>query len=370
MAYDVKFLKGTAAQYAAATKDNNAFYYISTTNDEGVISYDLYLGALKLSNASDLSSALARITTNEGDISTIKSQLETLTGGEDKDGSIAKMIKTAIDTLKTDYIGAIPEDATATTVTAYAKELADAKVASVGAADNSVSIAGTATAPTVGVKISKKAGNNLSLVEDEGIEGLYVNVPEETDYTVTVTKSAESVEGVAARYTIAQAASGLSAIIDIPKDLMVKTGKVETIEGVTYIVLVLNDEDETEIKVDASKLIEYVTAGDDTATIHVNVSDDHKVTANVIAGSITKTELHADVVTSLNKADSALQKADITTGTTNGTIKVDDTEVAVAGLDTAAYAKTTDFDAAGSASAAESNAKAYVDGALTWGEIK
>jgi len=43
------------------------------------------------------------------------------------------------------------------------------------------------------------------------------------------------------------------------------------------------------------------------------------------------------------KADSALQKADITTGGSNGTIKVKGTDVAVKGLDSAAYAKTTDF---------------------------
>ena len=48
-----------------------------------------------------------------------------------------------------------------------------------------------------------------------------------------------------------------------------------------------------------------------------------------------------------------LQADDITTGTTNGTITVDGTEVAVAGLKTAAYAETTAFDAAGAAAAVD-----------------
>lgn len=50
------------------------------------------------------------------------------------------------------------------------------------------------------------------------------------------------------------------------------------------------------------------------------------------------------------KADTALQQADITTGETNGTIKVKGTKVPVAGLKSAAYAETSAFDSAGTAS--------------------
>ena len=62
------------------------------------------------------------------------------------------------------------------------------------------------------------------------------------------------------------------------------------------------------------------------------------------------------------KANSALQKADITTGISNGTIKVKGDEVQVAGLKSAAFAEASAFDASGSASAAESAAKTYADG--------
>ena len=54
------------------------------------------------------------------------------------------------------------------------------------------------------------------------------------------------------------------------------------------------------------------------------------------------------------KADTALQKADITEGATNGTIAVKGTDVAVHGLKSAAYAETSAFDAAGTASSAVS----------------
>lgn len=65
------------------------------------------------------------------------------------------------------------------------------------------------------------------------------------------------------------------------------------------------------------------------------------------------------------KADTALQAADIATGSANGTIAVKGTDVAVKGLGSAAYVETSAFDAAGTAvaqaSAAESAAKAYTD---------
>ena len=51
----------------------------------------------------------------------------------------------------------------------------------------------------------------------------------------------------------------------------------------------------------------------------------------------------------------------ITTGSTNGTLNVDGTDVSVYGLGTAAYTSSTDYDAAGSATAAETAAKNYAD---------
>lgn len=68
-------------------------------------------------------------------------------------------------------------------------------------------------------------------------------------------------------------------------------------------------------------------------------------------------------------ADTALQKADITTGATQGTIAVEGTDVAVNGLKSAAFAETTAFDAAGAADQALTDAKAYVNTALSWGTL-
>lgn len=62
------------------------------------------------------------------------------------------------------------------------------------------------------------------------------------------------------------------------------------------------------------------------------------------------------------KADTALQKASITSGTTNGSIAVGGTDVAVKGLGSAAYVATTAFDAAG---VAESKVNALSAGQVT-----
>ena len=68
-------------------------------------------------------------------------------------------------------------------------------------------------------------------------------------------------------------------------------------------------------------------------------------------------------------ADTALQKADITTGSAQGTIAVEGTNVAVNGLKSAAFAETSAFDTAGAADQALTDAKAYVDTALSWGSL-
>lgn len=67
------------------------------------------------------------------------------------------------------------------------------------------------------------------------------------------------------------------------------------------------------------------------------------------------------------KADSAVQN--IATGSDNGTIAVDGTDVAVKGLSSAAYVAITAFDAAGSANKALTDAKAYADSLMEWADF-
>ena len=109
-------------------------------------------------------------------------------------------------------------------------------------------------------------------------------------------------------------------------------------EAGTYIVLVLNDVAETALYIKVDGLIEYVTSGSTEGDmVFVNIDPKtHKVTATITDGTVTETKLHADVKAKLAKAVSAVQK--IEAGTANGTIAVDNTNVAVTGLADAAYA--------------------------------
>ena len=68
-------------------------------------------------------------------------------------------------------------------------------------------------------------------------------------------------------------------------------------------------------------------------------------------------------------AETALQKADITTGGANGTIAVEGTDVAVQGLGSAAFTESTAYDAAGAATTAAAgaltSAQSYTDNKLS-----
>ena len=85
-----------------------------------------------------------------------------------------------------------------------------------------------------------------------------------------------------------------------------------------------------------------------------------------VSFNITPASIGAATTAQGAKADSALQKADITTGTANGAISVDGTNVQVKGLGSAAYTNSSAYDAAGSASSALTNAKEYADSLHVW----
>lgn len=240
------------------------------------------------------------------------------------------------------------EAGTDTEATGLYKEIADVlavangKVGSVKATDASVVIGGTATAPTVGVQVSKGEGNALTLEAD----GLKVLVPDVThpEYSVVADKNPGSFSAV---YHLTKDGANVGAAINIPKDMVVSSGSVETYNtgnlptGVTvagtYIVLTLANATSDKLYIKVDDLIEYVTGGSgENDAIQINVtSDTHKVSASVKNGSLTLAMLSSAVQASLKKADSAVQS--VAEGTTNGTISVDGTDVAVHGLQNGAY---------------------------------
>ena len=325
---NVMFLQGTAAQYTAATKNQNTFYY--TTDDK-----QFYLGEVKLSNAGEIVAAVERITKNENDIQTINNTLTTIQGDENVDGSIKKAVKEAKDALE----------------------------AKIGNLENlNTTAKGNLVSAINEVLVAVGAGGTAAAV---------------TMDTTTTTA------GMAKSYTLKQGENTIGTI-DIPKDMVVRSGEVVVnpegqAEG-TYIVLTLANATEDKIYVNVGTLVDIYKAKANATQIQLAIdSSTREISATVVAGSITSTELaDAAVVTAkiadgnvtkvklstevqatLDKADSALQKADITTGTANGTISVKGEDVEVKGLGSAAYTDSGAYDAAGSAKAVQDDLTAY-----------
>lgn len=245
------------------------------------------------------------------------------------------------------------------------KALAEGKIASVGAADKSITVGGTTTAPTVKVSVSADAGNALSLAAD----GLKVTIPKVTVPEYSMKKLDATTAGMSASYQLTKDGAGIGAVIDIPKDMVVSSGEVKTYntkelaiadgmpESVatvqtfpgTFIKLTIANETSDSLFINVGNLIEYVTSGSaEGDMVFVNIDPKtHKVTASLTDGTVTEIKLHADVKAKLAKAVSAVQE--VKAGTANGTIAVDGTNVTVTGLKSAAYAETSAFDAAGAA---------------------
>lgn len=179
-------------------------------------------------------------------------------------------------------------------------------VTSVTAGDDSVTINNSnAQAPTVAVKLDPTAGNSIKLVSGKGLR---VDVPAAAVYSIV---KDENSGDYAAVYHLTKDGLNTGEAINIPKDMVVQSGSVVTNpEGQpagTYIKLVLQNVTEP-LYINVGSLIEYVTSGSQTSDmVVVAVSDDHKVTATITDGTITKAKLDDAIKTSLGKADSALQ---------------------------------------------------------------
>ena len=142
-------------------------------------------------------------------------------------------------------------------------------------------------------------------------------------------------EGMAKSYTIKQGGKTVTTI-DIPKDMVVKSGVVQENpkgqEAGTYLVLTLANATEDTIYINVGKLVDIYTVKANATQIQLAIdsstreisativagsvgtaelADGAVVTAKIADGNVTKAKLAKAVQDSLNKADSALQEADV-----------------------------------------------------------
>ena len=240
-------------------------------------------------------------------------------------------------------IGAATTDAVEATQTAAdnAQATADAKVASVGAtANGGIAIDGTATAPTVGIKLDTKAGNAASLSAD----GLMVTIPEVDVPEYTITKLATATTGYLASYQLEKDGVKAGEVINIPKDYLVKSAEIKTStgtgdpsglpSGTKYIDFTVNTYDsasgtgtESRIYLNVEDLVDVYTAGNGIEISAANVVSVKVVTGNGLSVDASGIKMGAASATTAGamSADDFSKLAGIEAGATNNEITLNGT---------------------------------------------
>lgn len=160
-----------------------------------------------------------------------------------------------------------------------------------------------------------------------------------TEAAVTITTDTTT-EGMLKSYTIKQG-SNVVGTIDIPKDLVVTSGSIEVnpdgqAEG-TYIKLVIANQTDP-LYINVGTLVDLYTAKADATQIQLTVDNStREISAVIVDGSVDADALAENSVTTVKIADANVTLAKLSVDAKNA------------------------FDSAGSATAAETNAKTYAD---------
>jgi len=133
-----------------------------------------------------------------------------------------------------------------------------------------------------------------------------------TAAVVTITTDTTT-DGALKSYTVKQGTTTVG-VIDIPKDMVVQSGEVVTNpagqpEG-TYIKLVLANATNDEIFVNVGNLVDIYKAKANAAQVQLAIDPaTREISATLVAGSVTATELAANAVTTEKIADANVTKA-------------------------------------------------------------
>lgn len=371
--------------------------YIVGDNGDNVAYWDgtKYIQVVKPTTvAADLSALTQRVTTAESNISAADEKLTVIQG--EGEGSIKKAAADA----KQAAIDAAAADAT----TKANKALTDAKADATAKADQALKDAKADTTAQVGAaktelqaNIDKKADKATTLA-GYGITDAYTSGQTDTKIAEAVANAhhlkreiVDTLPDVATAnedtiYMVPDAGDTGAAGSNksVYTEYMLVNGAFERIgtsdvdlsnyftkEEVTGAIGTAKTEAATDAqtKADAAKEAAITAAATDATT----KADAAQAAAITEAGKKTDKALEdakaysdglaKNYATAAQgaKADSAVQAADVVSGTANGTISVKGTDVAVKGLGSAAYQNSDVFETAGAATNALSEAKTYAD---------
>lgn len=224
---------------------------------------------------------------------------------------------------------------------AAALAAADTKVASVTAtANKGIVVEGTTVNPTVGIKLDPATGNAASL----SAAGLMVTIPTVDVPDYTIVKLADATSGYLASYQLQKDGTGVGAVINIPKDYLVKSAVIKTSTGTgdpsglpagtKYIDFTINTYDtstgsgtESHIYLNVQDLVDVYTPGNGIDISAANVISAKVVAENglsvdnsgikmAVASASANGAMTSEMVTKLNGIDSG---ATANTITLNGT---------------------------------------------------
>lgn len=280
----------------------------------------------------------------------------------------------------------------------FATEVAKVKVTDAGHADGATKVDKALTVKVSGVDvvydgsvektanvdsaISTAIGDRTTYTNDEidtavqgakdFAQGLVDDLPEPTDYTVTITEATDGLDaGIAKKYTFTQNGAEIGTI-NLAKELVVTAGSVKEVTeadtpyagakvGDKYIELIIANQI-TPIYVPAKDLVDIYTAKDGATEVQVAISNTNEISATLVNGGITEEKLHADVKTKLNKVWEEVGVAETKVNQlANGQVKTNtDAIAAINNAETGilAQAKT---ESANQAAAVLAEAQAYAD---------
>lgn len=401
MAYDVKFLRGSQEGYEGLITKEATTFYLTESN--------LYLGALKLTSANDVAAAVTRIAANETDIDNIQAKLTKLAGDASVDGSIAKMIADAIKVV-TDDLGDVDNLTTTNkTVVGAINEVKES--VSTAQSAGAVTIEPDSTGLIYTVKQDNKVVGTINIPKDMVVQSGSVEVdpegqPEGTYIKLVLANVDEplyiNVGTLVDIYTAKANATQVQIVIDSNSreiSASIVAGSIGTTELADDAVTTakIADANVTKAKlstalqdsIDKADASASQTALDAVATRVSDLEDAVGETGSISDAIATAKQeaieaAAADATTKANaaeanaKADTAEKIAAEETAR-NEAIEATETELkayadqaetdAVATANAYADGLASNYDAAGSASTAETNAKAYTDEALTWGSF-
>ena len=158
---------------------------------------------------------------------------------------------------------------------------------------------------------------------------------------VVTIETTTTTAGALKSYTVKQGGTVIGTI-DIPKDMVVTEGSVvvdpEGEDPGTYIKLVIANQ-ETPLLINVGTLVDIYKAKQNATQIQLVIdASTREISATIVAGSVGTSELADDSVVTAKIADANVTLAKLAIDVKNA------------------------FDAAGSATAAETNAKSYADG--------